>query len=102
MESNSSKNRGLTAIYSYAHDMHMKAVKYIRTKIFKVEQAPFALIAQVSQPTVSRWEQAENAKSEPSLAEIERIRTEAEKRGLPWSDSWLFQTFPDDERESAA
>lgn len=79
----------------------MNAVKYIRTRIFKVEQAPFAVIAQVSQPTVSRWE-AGHVRSEPSLAEIERIRSEAEKRGLPWSDGWLFQTFPDEQAEQAA
>ena len=80
----------------------MNAVKYIRTRIFKVEQAPFARIAGVSQPTVSRWEMESNPKSDPTLGDVERIRTEAEKRGLPWSDSWLFQSFPDDERESAA
>ncbi len=83
--------------------MHlMNALKYIRTRIFKVEQAPFAAIAQVSQPTISRWEQADKSKSEPSLAEIERIREEAAKRGLPWSDSWLFQSFPDVSEQEAA
>lgn len=93
----------MTSVYSYAHDNSMNAVKYIRTRIFKVEQAPFARIAGVSQPTVSRWEMESNAKSDPTLGDVERIRSEAERRGLPWSDSWLFQTFPDDaEKETAA
>ena len=86
----------------------MNAVEYIRTKVFKLEQAPFAGIAGVSQPTVSRWEQAEIENSEPNRKAMELIRSEAIKRGLPWSDSWFFQTFPDDavasdsEKESAA
>jgi transcriptional regulator with XRE-family HTH domain len=83
----------------------MNAVEYIRTKVFKLEQAPFAGIAGVSQPTVSRWEQTEMENSEPSRKAMELIRSEAIKRGLPWSDSWFFQSFPDEpatsERESA-
>lgn len=88
--------------------MHMNAVKFIRTKVFKLEQAPFAGIAGVSQPTVSRWEQAEITTSEPNREEMRLIRSEAIKRGLEWNDSWFYQTFPDDppsetaEQESAA
>jgi transcriptional regulator with XRE-family HTH domain len=90
--------------------MHMNAVKFIRTKVFKLEQAPFAGIAGVSQPTVSRWEQTEITTSEPNREEMSLIRSEAIKRGLDWNDSWFYQTFPDDppaevassERESAA
>lgn len=82
----------------------MNAVKYIRTKVFKLEQAPFAVIAGVSQPTVSRWEQAEIKNSEPNREEMRLIRSEAVKRGLEWNDSWFYQTFPDEpaEQESAA
>lgn len=81
----------------------MNAVEHIRKRIFKMKQAPFAEVAGVSQPTVSRWEQEGLPGSQPSRAEMENIRSEAVKRGLPWDDSWFFQTFPDDaEQESAA
>jgi len=88
--------------------MHMNSVEYIRTKVFKLEQAPFAVIAGVSQPTVSRWEQTEMENSEPNRKAMDRIRSEAIKRELDWNDSWFFQSFPDEpiaetsERESAA
>jgi transcriptional regulator with XRE-family HTH domain len=75
----------------------MNAVEFIRTKVFKLTQAPFAVIAGVSQPTVSRWEEPGNTGSEPSRDEMNLIRSEAIKRGLDWNDSWFFQTFPDDE-----
>jgi transcriptional regulator with XRE-family HTH domain len=81
--------------------MHMNAVEYIRRKIFKLEQAPFARIAGVSQPTVSRWEHSEFENSEPSRKAMDLIRTEAAARGLPWSDSWFFQTFPDEPVEAS-
>lgn len=88
----------------------MNAVKFIRTRVFKLEQAPFAGIAGVSQPTVSRWEQSEIPTSEPNREAMSLIRSEAIRRGLEWNDSWFYQTFPDDppvrspadERESAA
>jgi transcriptional regulator with XRE-family HTH domain len=80
----------------------MNAVEFIRTKIFKLKQAPFAEIACVSQPTVSRWEQGECVGSEPNREEMERIRNAAIDRGLEWNDSWFFQTFPDDESAEAS
>jgi DNA-binding transcriptional regulator YiaG len=85
----------------------MNAVEYIRTRVFKLTQAPFAEIAGVSQPTVSRWEEDGFVRSEPTREQMNLIRSEAIRRGLPWSDSWFFQTFPDEptgdaERESAA
>lgn len=79
----------------------MNAVRYIRTKVFNVKQAPFAEIAGVSQATVSRWEGDEQTGSQPNRDEMERIRNAAFNRNLPWSDAWFFQTFPD-ERETAA
>jgi transcriptional regulator with XRE-family HTH domain len=78
----------------------MNAVEYIRRRIFQLKQAPFAEVAGVSQPTVSRWES--EAGSEPNRDEMERIRSAAISRRLPWDDSWFFMTFPDDETESAA
>lgn len=82
----------------------MNAVEYIRTQVFKLKQAPFAAVAGVSQPTISRWEASDNAGSEPSRDEMNRIRSAAIERGLDWNDSWFFQTFPDvaAEQESAA
>lgn len=79
----------------------MNAIRYIRTKVFNVKQAPFAKIAGVSQPTVSRWEEENQSGSQPSREEMGRIRKAAIDRGIPWSDGWFFQTFPD-ERETAA
>lgn len=82
--------------------MHMNAVKFIRTKIFKLEQLPFAVIAGVSQPTVSRWEAPDIKTSEPSRDDMDRIRSKAIERGLEWNDSWFFQVFPDEPAESEA
>lgn len=75
----------------------MNAVEYIRTKVFKMTQAPFAAVAGVSQPTVSRWEQDSMPGSQPTRAEMENIRKAAMERGLPWDDSWFFQVPDDDE-----
>lgn len=76
----------------------MNAIQYIRTKVFDLNQAAFAAeIAEVSQPTVSRWEDEKQPGSQPDSEDMKRIRDKAIKRGLPWNDSWFFQTFPDEE-----
>lgn len=75
---------------------HMNPVKYIRTHVFKLDQGPFARIAGVSQPTVSRWENSSLSGSEPNREQMDLIRCEAIGRGLEWDDGWFFQTFPDD------
>lgn len=82
----------------------MNAVEHIRKRIFKLKQAPFAAVAGVSQPTVSRWEQDNLPGSQPTRAEMDRIRSAALDQGLDWDDSWFFQTFPDDKtaEETAA
>lgn len=82
----------------------MNAVEHIRKRVFKLKQAPFAALAGVSQPTVSRWEEDSLPGSQPSRDEMDRIRSAAHERGLPWDDSWFFQTFPDEpaEQENAA
>lgn len=74
----------------------MNAVEHIRKRIFKLKQAPFAAVAGVSQPTVSRWEQESIPGSQPTRVEMDRIRSAALDRGLEWDDSWFFQTFPDE------
>ena len=76
----------------------MNAIQYIRTKVFDLSQAAFAAdVAKVSQPTVSRWEADGQPGSQPDREDMKRIREEAIARGLPWSDAWFFQTFPDEE-----
>lgn len=68
--------------------MHgMNAVKHIRTQVFKLSQAPFAEVAGVSQPTVSRWEQQDVS---PSRDDLARIRKAALELGYEWNDSWFF------------
>lgn len=78
----------------------MNAVEHIRTRIFKMKQAPFAAVVGVSQPTISRWEAPDFIGSEPNREEMSRIRDAALERGLKWDDSWFFQTFPDEETAS--
>lgn len=64
------------------------AIEFIRRYVFRCSQCEFSLIAGVAQPTVSRWE---TGKSLPYLKEMQAIRTEAQKRGLEWSDAWFFE-----------
>lgn len=80
----------------------MNAVRYIRKQVFKLNQAPFAELAGVSQPTVSRWESSDCSGSEPTREDMERIRNAAIERGLAWDDSWFFRTFPENAAEAAA
>lgn len=65
----------------------MGPIEHIRRNILKETQTGFAAIAGVTQATVSRWETGE---FEPSRDELDRIRSEALARGLPWNDLWFF------------
>lgn len=67
----------------------MHPIQFIRTRVFKTTQDEIAAIAGVKQATVSRWEQG---KLEPGRAEMERIRAAAFDRGLPWHDTFFFET----------
>lgn len=69
--------------------MYMHPIHHIRTKVFHVTQDEIARIAEVKQATVSRWE---SGKLKPGLGEMERIRTAALERGLPWDDTLFFET----------
>jgi|GEM_PF-1217281 len=60
----------------------------IRTDIFKLKQAEFAVIAGTSQTLVSRWE---NGVTEPTREHMENIRKAAIERGIQWDDSWFFR-----------
>lgn len=65
----------------------MNVIRHIRTQIFGISQAEMAGIAEVSQPTVSKWE---NDEASPNREELARIRSAAMTRELPWSDSLFF------------
>lgn len=66
----------------------MRPIENVRRKVFNVPQSEFAEIAGTSQASISRWEKGD---LEPSHSEMDRIRSEAAKRGLPWHDSFFFE-----------
>lgn len=74
------------------------AIRHIRKTIFGETQKGFAKIAGVSQSTVSNWERGE---WEPTLDNISRVRSEALRRGLEWSDAVLFEPVPSHEGAAA-
>lgn len=67
----------------------MNALRHIRKTVLDLSQAEIAAIAEVSQGTVSKWE---NGELNPNMDEMARIRAAAIARGLPWDDSWFFET----------
>lgn len=67
----------------------MNAMRRIRLELFGLQQSNFAVIAGVTQATVSRWE---NGEFSPRLEEMQRIREEARSRGLAWDDALFFAT----------
>ncbi len=66
----------------------MSSLRHIRTNIFRLKQAEFAVVCQVDQSTVSKWESGD---LEPSLSQMRRIRDMAKKRRMKWSDKWFFE-----------
>ncbi|TIN80733.1 helix-turn-helix transcriptional regulator [Mesorhizobium sp.] len=65
----------------------MSAIRHIRREVFKVTQAEFAVLAGVTQASVSRWE----AGGAPSLDEMQAIRKAAADRAIAWNDAWFFE-----------
>lgn len=65
----------------------MSPIRFIRVHVFRVRQHEFADIAGVAQASVSRWESG----GVPTLTEMQRIRAEARRRRLEWSDSFFFE-----------
>lgn len=63
-------------------------MKHIRTKVFDLTQAEFAVLAGVTQASVSRWEKG----VAPSLDEMKAIRRAAEEQNIEWDDSFFFET----------
>lgn len=79
--------RHLTKYTSAYMLRRMKVMKRVRD-ILGVSQEQLAVIAGVSQATVSRWEAG---LWEPNRDELERIRTYALSAGIDWEDSVFFQ-----------
>lgn len=69
----------------------MRPIEAIRKHVFRSSQAAFAEVAETTQASVSRWE---TGKQEPSRDEMERIRSAALERNLPWDDRWFFELAP--------
>lgn len=67
----------------------MHPIKRIRLKVFGLKQDEFALLAGVTQGTVSRWERGD---LEPNRVQLAKIRDAAAARGLSLSDSWFFES----------
>jgi DNA-binding transcriptional regulator YiaG len=66
----------------------MNVMRRIRVKVFRVSQGEFALIAGVSQPTISKWEAGIQI---PLSSHLRSIRSEAKRRAIPWNDAWFFE-----------
>lgn len=67
----------------------MNPMLHVRTVVFKATQAEMAQITGAGQATVSRWE---NEGPGPTRTQLERIRSEALRRGFVWDDRWFFET----------
>jgi DNA-binding transcriptional regulator YiaG len=73
-------------------------IRHIRKTVLDLSQVEFAAIAQVTQGTVSKWE---NGELDPNRDEMARIRALAKDRGIDWQDSWFFETPPSAPAEPA-
>jgi DNA-binding transcriptional regulator YiaG len=69
----------------------MSPILQLRKRVFGISQAELADIAKTSQGTVSKWESGE---LEPDREQLALIRSEAQARGLDWSDAWFFEPAP--------
>lgn len=90
--------RGITRIVDAAHAFVVfgqimsekkTPARYIRETVFDcATQERFAMILDVDQATVSRWE---TGKRRLDRTAQEKIRAAAKARGLKWDDSWFFE-----------
>lgn len=64
-------------------------LRFIRKQVFGVTQDALAVIGGVSRPRVSRYESGAAA---PPFDFMQRVRSAARERGLPFSGDWFFET----------
>lgn len=80
--------------YSHRHNYaRMHPLEHIRKNVLDLNQTQMAELAGVNQATVSRWE---NGTAEPDREQMERIRSAARQRNLPWDDAWFFKVPTED------
>lgn len=77
----------------------MSQMLHIRKQVLGLSQAAMAALTGVTQATVSRWE---NGELEPDREQMDRIRTEAQTRGLQWDDAWFFDPAPPADEKGVA
>lgn len=62
-------------------------LRLIRKHLFRVSQDDMALVAGVTRPMISKYE---SGKSDPPMAVLRRIRTDARERGLAFTGECFF------------
>lgn len=67
----------------------MTPILHVRKNVLGVTQAEMAVIAAVSQGTISKWEAGE---LQPDLDKLALIREEAQRRGIEWDDRLFFES----------
>ena len=76
----------------------INSMRHIRKNILDMTQDEFANLTGASQAAVSQWE---NDNLQPNRDAMGRIRAYVMDRGLPWDDSWFFETPPSTPAEPA-
>lgn len=69
----------------------MNSMLHIRKNVLGLSQAEMSDIAQVSQGTVSKWE---NGELKPDIDQLGRIRAEIRRRRIKWDDRQFFEPAP--------
>lgn len=72
---------------------------HVRKNVLRLTQAELAVVARVSQGTVSKWETGE---LEPGWDQLARIRAEIRRLELVWDDRWFFEAPPEPAEAAAA
>jgi len=67
----------------------MNPMRHIRKNVLEMTQGEFADLTGASQAAVSQWE---NGNLHPNREVLAKIRACAAARGVPWDDSWFFET----------
>lgn len=68
----------------------MTPIRYIRTKILKINQTRLAEICGVGQGTISRWEN-DTAPGLPDAGDLASIRDYAKDNGIPLEERLFFE-----------